>query len=857
MNTQKRGRTNAFTMKLLVALLTGMCFASAHRGECATTPPIMVSIVNKISTIPAASSAVVIAALVQNDPSNEGVTWTLTAKGVACSPKCGVLSAETATSVRYAPPSAVAATPDNVPTLTARSKKDATKSASDTFTITAPLPVSVSITKKIANLPADAAPVRFTAEVKNDPSNSGVRWTLMDAGVACAPVCGSLSGATATSVTYTAPIQQPINIYQNQPTLTAVAVKNMTKSDRDTFLIGPSLLTATITNKVNAVKAASGAITFKATVSNDWTNSGVQWSTLLGFDYNPCSPGCGTLGAITKTTAVYIPPAKAPAYPANVVNVLLNSARDTSKSDEFTFAITNGTVSSCEGSPTGHEALLDGQYAFLANANSAMVMAGSFAADGAGHFKDLGGGVAGSFDANSNGYPVSYAVAPSSKGPGYYTVGLDPTGVGEVGCLSLYGTDGSTRIFRFALGQVSGGIATAGRMTEYDDQIGGYSYGFPARVVGPLLRQDPTAFASGNTSHLHGNYAFGLSDGGGASAAGAFVLNPATGAIVDSDYDDDMYNYPGSFSQADVQGSTGAITSVSARTGRGVFTLNTMGWPSDTEPTQAAMYIVNADEFFLVSLDPPGLGFPLSSRTWYYFGRAIATASSFNASSLEGNAIYHGVGWGWQPIAGAASQPLVSLGLLNFNGGKLTGTMFGYSGSAGAVTTAIGNEDYTVSPKFGRVMLTGAGLTNPPAFYLATPSANTESIQAFMVGTDATFPLGLLEPGAKANLTTASMEGHYFFGDEWTGFDLNSADRAGVMVIGSGGALTGTQFSSAPYPSLLTESAVHGSIAITNAHGPGTGNAGPNSVAITNGTKLFFIQETKGSPASLTVVEHQ
>ncbi len=859
MDAQTRCGSNRLATKLLVVLLIGIVGSGIPRGVCATTPPISVSIANKIATIPAASAPVTVNATVQNDTTKAGVTWTLTAKGLACSPRCGALTAVSTTSVRYTPPAALPTAPDNAPTLTAKSVKDPTKSASDAFTITAPLPISVTIVKKIATIPADVAPMTFTAVVKNDATNSGVRWTVTNSGSACAPSCGTLSAATATSVKYTPPIVQPAFGYLQNATLTATSVKTSTKSDSDTFLIEPSLVTVTVTNKVNAVKAASGTITFKAVVANDASNSGVAWSSLVGSDNNDCSPGCGTLVSLTKTTAVYVPPAKVPAYPGNYVQFAAFFAGDNTRADYFDFGITSETVSTCEGAPTGHEALLNGQYAFFLGESAVLTAAGSFAADGAGHLRDLGGGVAGNVDINFGLNPVNYTVLPSTKGPGFYRVGLDPTGVGEVGCLSLYGSDGSTRIFRFALGQMSGGIATAGRMTEYDDQAGTYFMGLPARVVGPLLRQDPTAFATGNTSHLHTSYAFGLTDAATGSLAGALELNPATGAITNSDFDLDDFVYPGAYYEPNVQGSTGSIKSVSAHTGRALFTFTpkSLSWPSGAAPTQAALYIVNADEFFFVSLDPEPLGFPVGSPIWLYFGRAIASASSFSSTSLEGNVIYHGSGWGWEPIAGAVNQPEVGLGLLKFSAGKLTGTMFGYSETAGPVTTAIANEDYTINSKFGRVALTGTGLANPPVFYLAGPSSNTESIKAFSIGRDATFSAGLLDPGASANLTTAQLEGHYFFGDEWTGFDVNSADRAGVFVIGSGGALTGTQFSSAPYPSLLTESAVHGSIAINNAHGPGTGNAGPNSVAITNGTKLFFIQEAKGTPGSLIEVEHQ
>jgi hypothetical protein len=162
-------------------------------------------------------------------------------------------------------------------------------------------------------------------------------------------------------------------------------------------------------------------------------------------------------------------------------------------------------------------------------------MAGSFAANGKGQFTDLGGNVVGSLDINT-GSPQSIALIGSNAGAGFYTVGTDPAGVGDIGCLLLYGSDGSSRIFRFSLGQVNGGVATAGRITEYDDQGGN---GVPSEVSGLLLRQDPTAFASGDTSHLQTNYAFGLTGvtGAQASAAGALVLNPVSGAITNSDFD--------------------------------------------------------------------------------------------------------------------------------------------------------------------------------------------------------------------------------------------------------------------------------------------------------------------------------
>lgn len=75
------------------------------------------------------------AAITHFDPSDAGVTWTLTAGGGSCSPTCGSLSNANPDFVAYSPPSSVPAAPNNMPTITATSVTDTTKSDTDSFTI--------------------------------------------------------------------------------------------------------------------------------------------------------------------------------------------------------------------------------------------------------------------------------------------------------------------------------------------------------------------------------------------------------------------------------------------------------------------------------------------------------------------------------------------------------------------------------------------------------------------------------------------------------------------------------------------------------------------------------------------------
>jgi hypothetical protein len=104
-----------------------------------TVLAITVQIQNKFTEIAAGTGnpiGVQLNASVANDPKNQGVTWSLTANGAACSPACGTLSSPTGLPfTQYQPPATAPAAPNNTPTITATSVTDPTKSDSETFTI--------------------------------------------------------------------------------------------------------------------------------------------------------------------------------------------------------------------------------------------------------------------------------------------------------------------------------------------------------------------------------------------------------------------------------------------------------------------------------------------------------------------------------------------------------------------------------------------------------------------------------------------------------------------------------------------------------------------------------------------------
>ena len=185
----------------------------------------------------------------------------------------------------------------------------------------------------------------FTATFENDPQSKGVTWTLIGTGCAGA-TCGTLSNVTTTSVTYTAPTNQPT---PNTVTLTATSVANTTKSYSTTITITPPVSVSIA--PLSAPVTISTTQQFAATITNDSQNKGVTW-TLAG---SGCSGAtCGTLSNVTATSVTYTAPATVPSPPTVIVTA--TSVADTSKSAPAVVAITAlSSGASFYVSPSGND----------------------------------------------------------------------------------------------------------------------------------------------------------------------------------------------------------------------------------------------------------------------------------------------------------------------------------------------------------------------------------------------------------------------------------------------------------------------------------------------------------------------
>jgi uncharacterized repeat protein (TIGR01451 family) len=636
------------------------------------------------------------------------------------------------------------------------------------------------------------------------------------------------------------------------------AVGAFVAGSNGTFQIAVSNIgTASTTSAITVTDTLNSAFTFVSGTGTNWTCAAAS-QVVTCTNPGPVANGSAT-GNITLTVGIG---STATGSIANTATVA-DAGDTTDVADKSSTAnATIGVANACAGSPTGNESMLNGQYAIVMNGwqgsgnGTPVAIAASFATDGTGNIATLPGGSGGDLDINtvSAGAQHSFIKASGAGIASTYTVGPDGTGAGFLGCAVVAtGNPNVTVKFTFSLGGVVSGVASKGRIIEFDDTTGSGT-----RAAGELRLQDATAFSAGNTSALHTNYAFGqdgFDSSGHFAIAGSIVLNPATGVFTSANFDADDAGTV----QPNVS-ATGSIplASVSAIDGRATLSFtNTIAMVT----SNVAIYIVNANEFFTIETDSFNLGNPIAS------GRAIVSAASYTSAALAGNQMLHLTGQNTCTISSVQTPcASVAIGLLNFTAststtGTLTGDIYNYDIADGASAQNFASATpgtFTLTGSTGRVAVANAG-HNPPVFYLASPAANTDPVTAFVVGTDSSAIFGIAEAGAAAAITTSSLAGNYFVGNEDMG-DNTVKNQMSVDTVAANGTITGTGDQSGQN-GLQSNKATNGTVTITNLgsasnSAPGTGNVGPQTIAITNGKRLIFIDES-GGPAAIIIVELQ
>ena len=544
-----------------------------------------------------------------------------------------------------------------------------------------------------------------------------------------------------------------------------------------------------------------------------YTWSVTQGALPGGLSLNPTS------GAITGT------PTNSGTYPFTV-HVTDSETPPEVATKSFSITIVSA-AGSCVGAPTGNESLLNGNYAFLVQgfegggAGTPVAIAASFAGNGA------GGVTGGDIDVSDATGATHYTIAAGS-GLSLYTVGLDPTHAGNLGCVMLTtsggttaaGTtvSGTTMSFRFALGATS----NKGKIIEFDDTSG------PGTIASGIMSLQTTS--SFGASHLSPSYAFGLDGetlvGNPLAEAGSFSAS-STGAISNGFAD---VNTAGANSAA-LSGGSGSITNISSTDGRGTASFSMSG-------TSFAwtIYIVNANEVYLVST-----AFPAG-------GRALATSSA--APVASGNYVVYSTGIAASVCAGNPCSD-VNLGLLNLNGGIANGTLWDYSLASAAPGTplAVSGSYPVTSSTGGRVAFTNVG-SNGLISYLVSPAV--DGISGITVGTDAGAHFGYMTQQAATSVPAEQL----IFGTVDPRYN-SVTTYAGTASITAVGAFTGTEDASGQGGNIQSGISVSRMVNL-GVNGTGTANSGGgSSIAITDGTRIFWFDYGNGAPPVITVAEPQ
>lgn len=188
-----------------------------------------------------------------------------------------------------------------------------------------PPPISVSLSKTAATVQAGAT-ANFTANVSNDSTNSGVKWSVSCPTAPCGTVSPS-STPSGVTTTYAAPATAPTNDVKVTLVATSVADSTKTASAIVTF---PAILVSVLPG--TATVQASATMQLTAAVAYDPSNSGITWAVSCA------TPSCGTVspgstpsGAATTYTA----PTTLPSGGATIT-ITASSDTDTSKSSSAT-----------------------------------------------------------------------------------------------------------------------------------------------------------------------------------------------------------------------------------------------------------------------------------------------------------------------------------------------------------------------------------------------------------------------------------------------------------------------------------------------------------------------------------------
>jgi len=619
-------------------------------------------------------------AVVANDSTNSGVTWTCFPANVCGSFNPTTSTGSTATTT-YTAPAAIPA--GGSVTVTATSIKDSTQSATATITIGAPPPISVSLQPSPASM-ATGTTTTLAAVVANDSTNSGVTWTCLPANA-----CGSFNPTTSTGSTATTTYTAPTAIPRGGSVLvSAASVQNPSASASATIIIMiAGAISVTLNPAPPPILKPGATTTLTALVVGDATNSGVTWS---------CTPlkACGSFNPTSSTgstaTTSYTAPTAIPSVGS--VTVTATAVKSVSSSASANIAITP-------------HALPDGTYVFsLTRADTTTFGLGYFVA---GAFQVASGAITGGEQDFSNVDGIFGSDLINSAGSGISTTA---DGNLQITLKTCNGTDCSTtdtNVGVVGIETFNGTLVSASRalINEFDASTTG-SGSLDRQVAKvPAPAQGYAFFTSG----IDPNFFFvgigGVINVDGNASSGTISIS-GTGSVFD-------INDLNAFAPIQNQSFDASSVTTPDRFGRVTFALNPSA-ASTVSPIALVGYIVDSSRIYLVETADTFRGC-CGSMGGVALGQGSNTGK-FNSASVLGSSFVFGT-------TGSESNAfLQEAGVLTANpGSTVSGTLSSndLSGTGTSVVTFTGGA-LTVDAT-GRVTLTNL-----------TSNANT--LQLYLTG---------------------------------------------------------------------------------------------------------------------------
>ena len=760
------------------------------------------------------NSGVTLNATILNDVTSQGADWTLSCagKGTACGSLTSSHTSDNGGSLVsnvYIAPSAVPAGGGYV-TITVTATADKTKSVSATTQITTP-PVTVTFSQVPSTVPAGAT-ASMTATVANDPTNKGVTWSVSCSGTSC----GSLKSAVTASggaTTYTAPTTAPSG---GTVTVKATSVANSAVSVTSVVAItAPQAVSISYTTPPPTSLLTGAQVSLIATVANDTTNAGVEWSVTCGTG----SSGCGSFSlphTVSGGATTFTAPLTAPS--SGSVTITATATVTATSSSPAT------TVATVAINSAGRAGLLLGQYAFSlsgTDAHGLYAAQGSVILDGNGNVKS-----------GEEDFADTAGVHPTATLTGTYLIGNDGRGT-----ITLTSTDTTVGV---------GGIQTLDFVVVGSEEALLVGFDTSATSNGSLLLQTPSSFSQ---AAIAGSYSFTLAgvDAGAPMDVGGVLTADGKGNLTSVTED---VNDGGTVSSST---PTGTYTAPDAY-GRGTITWG----PTATY----AYYIVSPGTIGLLETDAGGL------TTGSAFAQAASPA--YTAASLSGSYAFTARGK-------SGTGALAVGGLLGFDGsgkvtssttldvnnavtvssGNPTGTYTVASNGRGTVTlsTATGGVAkfavYLTANQGVLLLELDSGLTSAGVAFLQAPSITASTFQGNYAGSfDLAAAAG--EEDAEAEVTSdgvSALTGTADINSFGAGSPLaSSTTLAGSFTANSNGRFPGSFSLSTTPATTLNEIfyVVNSSTVLfadTDATSPGTGQlqlqqfvSGPTiSIAFTQG----------------------